>query len=101
MRSKGKAMMTPDQLRGAARNLAHGLGIPVYIRDGRIHQQGRASHSYRQRAPVQRSKKFPSIKKRERTPPNESSTARRSARAGRLRNKEGYYYPIAKPRLLA
>jgi len=40
MRSKGKAMMTPDQLRGAARNLAHGLGIPVYIRDGRIYQQG-------------------------------------------------------------
>ena len=33
-------MMTPDQLRGAARNLAHGLGIPVYIRDGRIYQQG-------------------------------------------------------------
>ena len=40
MRSKGKAMMTPDQLRGAARNLAHGLGIPVDIRDGRIYQQG-------------------------------------------------------------
>jgi hypothetical protein len=40
MRNKGKAMMTPDQLRGAARNLAHGLGIPVYIRDGRIYQQG-------------------------------------------------------------
>jgi hypothetical protein len=33
-------MMTPDQLRSAARNLAHGLGIPVYIRDGRIYQQG-------------------------------------------------------------
>jgi hypothetical protein len=32
--------MTPDQLTGAARNLAHGLGIPVYIRDGRIHQNG-------------------------------------------------------------
>ena len=32
--------MTPDQLTGAARNLAHGLGIPVYIRDGRIYQQG-------------------------------------------------------------
>ena len=30
--------MTPDQLRGAARNLAYGLGIPVYIRDGRIYQ---------------------------------------------------------------
>jgi hypothetical protein len=37
MCSKGKAAMTPDQLRGAARNLAHGLGIPVYIRDGRIY----------------------------------------------------------------
>ena len=24
----------------AARNLAHGLGIPVYIRDGRIYQHG-------------------------------------------------------------
>jgi hypothetical protein len=33
-------MMTSDELSGAARNLAHGLGIPVYIRDGRIHQQG-------------------------------------------------------------
>src|SRR5215831_7918874 len=32
--------MTPDQLAGAARNLAHGLGIPVYIRDGRIYQNG-------------------------------------------------------------
>jgi hypothetical protein len=32
--------MTPDQLTGAARNLAHGLGIPVYIRNGRIYQQG-------------------------------------------------------------
>jgi hypothetical protein len=32
--------MTPNQLRGAARNLAYGLGIPVYIRDGRICQDG-------------------------------------------------------------
>ena len=32
--------MTPAQLTGAARNLAHGLGIPVYIRDGRIYQDG-------------------------------------------------------------
>ena len=32
--------MTPDQLTCAARNLAHGLGIPVYIRDGRIYQHG-------------------------------------------------------------
>jgi hypothetical protein len=40
MLSKGKAAMTLDQLRGAARNLAHGLGISVYIRDGRIYQDG-------------------------------------------------------------
>ena len=32
--------MTSNQLRGAARNLAYGLGIPVYIRDGRICQDG-------------------------------------------------------------
>ena len=32
--------MTSDQLTSAARNLAHGLGIPVYIRDGRIYQDG-------------------------------------------------------------
>jgi len=32
--------MTRDQLTSAARNLAHGLGIPVYIRDGRIYQDG-------------------------------------------------------------
>ena len=32
--------MTPDQLRGAARNLAYGLGIPIYIRDDRIYQNG-------------------------------------------------------------
>jgi len=32
--------MTPDELTGAARNLAHGLGISVYIRDGRIYQHG-------------------------------------------------------------
>jgi hypothetical protein len=32
--------MTPDQLTNAARNLAHGLGIPIYIRDGQIYQHG-------------------------------------------------------------
>ena len=32
--------MTPNELTGAARNLAHALGIPVYIRDGRIYQHG-------------------------------------------------------------
>ena len=32
--------MTPDELAAAARNLAHGLGIAVYIRDGRIYQHG-------------------------------------------------------------
>jgi hypothetical protein len=32
--------MTPNQLASAARNLAHGLGIPVYVRDGRIYQNG-------------------------------------------------------------
>ena len=32
--------MTPNQLRGAARKLAYGLGIPFYIRDGRIYQDG-------------------------------------------------------------
>ena len=40
MLSKGRIPMTPDQLTGAARNLAHGLGIPVFIRDGRIYQHG-------------------------------------------------------------
>ena len=40
MPSKGRVVMTPDELTGAARNLAHGLGIPVYIRDGRIYHQG-------------------------------------------------------------
>ena len=32
--------MTPNQLTSAARNLAYGLGIPVYVRDGRIYQSG-------------------------------------------------------------
>ena len=32
--------MTPNQLASAARNLAYGLGIPVYVRDGRIFQNG-------------------------------------------------------------
>ena len=32
--------MTPDELTNAARELAHGLGIRVYIRDGRIYQHG-------------------------------------------------------------
>jgi hypothetical protein len=40
MLSKGRPAMTLDQLTCAARNLAHGLGIPVYIRDGRIYQDG-------------------------------------------------------------
>ena len=38
--SKGRVAMTPDELTGAARNLADGLGIPLYIRDGRIYQHG-------------------------------------------------------------
>jgi hypothetical protein len=33
-------MMTPEELTNAARNLAHALGIPVYIRNGRIYQHG-------------------------------------------------------------
>jgi hypothetical protein len=37
---KTDATMTPNQLANAARNLARGLGIPVYIRDGRIYQNG-------------------------------------------------------------
>jgi hypothetical protein len=32
--------MTPGELTNAARQLAHGLGIRVYIRDGRIYQHG-------------------------------------------------------------
>ena len=40
MLRKGRVAMTPDELTGAARNLAHGLGIPVYIRGGQIYQQG-------------------------------------------------------------
>lgn len=32
--------MTSDELAAAARNLAHSLGIAVYIRDGRIYQHG-------------------------------------------------------------
>jgi hypothetical protein len=32
--------MTPDELTGAARNLAYALGIPLYIRDGQIYQHG-------------------------------------------------------------
>jgi hypothetical protein len=32
--------MIPDELIGAARKLAHSLGIRVYIRDGWIYQHG-------------------------------------------------------------
>jgi len=32
--------MAPNQLASAARNLAYGLGIPVYVRNGRIYQNG-------------------------------------------------------------
>jgi hypothetical protein len=32
--------MTPDELARAACKLAHSLGIPVYIRNGRIYQNG-------------------------------------------------------------
>jgi hypothetical protein len=38
--SDGRVTMTPSQLASAARNLAYGLGIPVYVRDGRIYQNG-------------------------------------------------------------
>jgi hypothetical protein len=37
---KRRNVMIPDELTVAARNLAHSLGIPVYIRDGRIYQHG-------------------------------------------------------------
>ena len=37
---KGRVTVTPDELVRAARNLAHSLGIPVYIRNGRIYQHG-------------------------------------------------------------
>jgi hypothetical protein len=40
MLGEGRGAMTPDQLSHAARNLARGLGIPLYIRDGRIYQDG-------------------------------------------------------------
>jgi hypothetical protein len=32
--------MSLEELAIAARNLAHSLGIPVFIRDGRIYQDG-------------------------------------------------------------
>jgi hypothetical protein len=38
--SEGEVVMNPDELAEAARKLAHALGIPVYIRDGRIYQHG-------------------------------------------------------------
>jgi len=37
---KGEVVITPDELARAACKLAHSLGIPVYIRDGRIYQNG-------------------------------------------------------------
>jgi hypothetical protein len=37
---EGEVAMNPDELADAARKLAHALGIPVYIRDGRIYQHG-------------------------------------------------------------
>jgi hypothetical protein len=37
---KGQVVITPDELARAACKLAHSLGIPVYIRDGRIYQNG-------------------------------------------------------------
>jgi hypothetical protein len=37
---KAEVVTTPDELADAARKLAHALGIPVYIRDGRIYQNG-------------------------------------------------------------
>ena len=33
-------MIRPDELARAASKLAHSLGIPVYIRNGRIYQHG-------------------------------------------------------------
>jgi hypothetical protein len=37
---KGEVVTTPAELADAARKLAHSLGIPIYIRDGRIYQNG-------------------------------------------------------------
>jgi hypothetical protein len=38
--AKGEVVTTPAELAAAACRLAHSLGIPVYIRDGRIYQNG-------------------------------------------------------------
>ena len=35
-----QSKMTPDELTAAARKLAHGLGIPIYVRDSRMYQHG-------------------------------------------------------------
>ena len=63
--------MTPNQLRRAARNLAYGLGIPVYIRDGRIYQDGPGlaflpPNGDPAAAEVPLDQRFPSIKERKR-----------------------------------
>jgi hypothetical protein len=71
MLSKGRVAMNPDQLTGAARNLAHGLGIPVYIRDGRIYQQGPGIASYRRVVTTQRRQALPPLQKRKWTSWNE------------------------------
>jgi len=53
--------MTPDQLRGAARNLAVGSVFRSTFEMAGFIRTGRASRSCRQTA-IQRSRKFPSIK---------------------------------------
>ena len=40
MLSKGRSSDDPRPTNRRCRDLAHGLGIPVYIRDGRIYQHG-------------------------------------------------------------
>ena len=64
MLSKGRVAMTPDKLSGAARNLAHGLGIPVYIRDSRTTYRTGSRRSYRQAAPDRQLPMTRPIKKR-------------------------------------
>jgi hypothetical protein len=59
--------MTPNQLASAARNLAYGLGIPVYVRDGQIYQNG-PGLAFLPPNGDPAVAEVPSIKKRKRTP---------------------------------
>ena len=77
MLRKGRVAMTPDELTGAARNLALGSASRSTFGMVRSTSRGRASRSYHQVVPAQPRQALTPLKKKGRTTRNESEPGSR------------------------